>query len=102
MKFNVKNSTNKFKDYEQEQQEEVITNNFFPFVLHITKQYEVTKNYVEQNFELDKQKVLEQCQKEALKKVGKNDIVAKTFDTITEQEDCFVVTSYVEVNFVVC
>ncbi len=102
MKFNIKNSNNTFENFEEEQTEQIISNNFFPFVLHVKKQYEVTKSYVEQNFELDKQKVLKQCQKEAQKRVDKNQEVVKTFDTILEQEDCFVVTSYVEVNFAVC
>lgn len=98
IKYPIKSNKNEFAFFEEEIQEDLIKNNFLPFKMYTTTYYEVTKQIVDQNFELDKQKILEKCQKQAYSKVVDTSLVSNIFDTITEENDCFVVTSYVEIN----
>ena len=95
--FPVKCQKNNFELYEEEEKEVVLMNNFLPFKMLVTTQYEITKQMVEQNFENDKEIVLERCQKNAYAQVKNGDHITKIFDTISEEKDCFVVTSYIEV-----
>lgn len=99
MKFPVKNQKNKFEFFEEEFKEVPIKNNFLPFKLFVNTQYEVTKEIVEQNFENDKQMIIERCQKKAYEGVKTYDQITNTFETISEEKDCFVITSYIEVSF---
>ncbi len=100
MKFNVKNRPNTFEYFEEESKKSIITkNNFLPFYMNTTTFYEIQKEKILQNFDQDKQNVIDRCQKLAYKKVNENETVTRIFETITEEEDRFIVTSYVEVVF---
>ena len=100
MKFNVKNNKINFENYEEETKEILLTkNNFLPFKHHVSTYYEVVATQTTQDFEKDKQNVIERCQKNAYKQVSSKEEVTNIFDIITEQEDRYIVTSYVEVIF---
>ena len=100
MKFNSKNNKINFENYEEETKEILLTkNNFLPFKHHVSTYYEVVATQTTQDFEKDKQNVIERCQKNAYKQVSSKEEVTNIFDIITEQEDRYIVTSYVEVIF---
>lgn len=99
MNFNVKSQTNSFENFEEETKEVLLKNNFLPFKLTVVTQYEVTSQFVQQDFESDKKNILESCQKKAYAFLKDSDVISNTFDVISEEKDCFVVTSYIEVNF---
>lgn len=98
VKYPIKNIKNEFEFFEEELKETEIKNNFLPFKMYTTTYYEITKQVVEQDFEKDRQKILEKCQKQAYSKVVDTSLISNMFDTITEEKDCFVITSYIEVN----
>lgn len=98
VKYPIKNTKNEFEFFEEELKETEIKNNFLPFKMYTTTYYEITKQVVEQDFEKDRQKILEKCQKQAYSKVVDTSLISNMFDTITEEKDCFVITSYIEVN----
>lgn len=98
VKYPIKNTKNEFEFFEEELKETEIKNNFLPFKMYTTTYYEITKQVVEQDFEKDRQKILEKCQKQAYSKVVNTSLISNIFDTITEEKDCFVITSYIEVN----
>ena len=99
MKFPIKNQQNNFEFFEEEENEVTIKNNFLPFKMYVKTQYEVTKQMIAQNFEADKQIVVERCQKKAYESVKNGDEITNIFDVISEEKNCYVVTSYIEVCF---
>ena len=99
MKFEVRNPDITFERYEEEQVEKTITNNFLPFKMFQTTYFEVTTEKITQDFEKDRQSVIDRCRSKAYESVLENEIVANIFDVIEEEKDYFSVTSYVEVNF---
>ena len=99
MTFDVKNQSCDFDDFEEETKEVILSNNFLPFKMIVKTKFEVTREMVAQNFEEQKESILSECQKQAYKQVLDGEVVAKMFDTITEEKDEYIVTSYVEVNF---
>ena len=97
--FPVKTAQNTFEYYEIEQKNNaVFNNNFLPFYLSTTTYYETTKQLITQNFEQDKQSVLNRLQKEVIDSVPTEFTISKTFDTITETDKAFVVTYYAQVD----
>ena len=99
MNFNVKSQKNQFENFEEETNVVLLKNSFLPFKMTVTTQYEVIIQTVEQDFEKDKQQVVENCQKNAYSFVKQSDVITQVFDEISEEKDCFIVTSYVEVIF---
>ena len=99
MKFGIKNKKNTFECYETETFETSLKNNFLPLKIFTTIHYEATTQIVTQNFEEDKAQIVSNCQKNASKQVEDDEIVTNIFDVISEEEDRFIVTSYVEVVF---
>lgn len=100
MKFDVKNNQNEFENFETEQTTTLLSNNnFLPVYLNTTTFFETTSEMIFQNFEQDKSAVLERCQSLAYSKVQNGETVTKVFDVIEQEQDSFVVTSYVEVVF---
>ena len=98
-KFQTKQAKHCFENFETEQKDcYVFCNNLLPIKYVLTTYYEITFEKLVQNFENDKQKIVEECEQNATKKVGQNQIISKVFTVIDEQTDCFVVTSYAEVN----
>lgn len=99
MNFQVKNDNCDFENFEAETSEKYISNNFLPFKMLTTTYFEVTSQFVQQNFDADKQSVVEKCEKNALLQVKSDEVISKTFYVVDEKDDCFIVTSYVEVTF---
>jgi similar to stage IV sporulation protein len=99
MNFNVKSQKNQFENFEEETNVVLLKNSFLPFKMTVTTQYEVIIQTVEQDFEKDKQQLIENCQKNAYSFVKQSDVITQVFDEISEEKDCFIVTSYVEVIF---
>lgn len=98
-KFQTKKANHSFENFETVQKDGYIfDNNLLPIKYILTTYYEITFEKLVQNFEDDKQKIVEQCEQNATKKVPQNQIISKVFTIIDEQTDCFVVTSYAEVN----
>ena len=99
MNFNVKSQKNQFENFEEETNVVLLKNSFLPFKMTVTTQYEVIIQTVEQDIEKDKQQLIENCQKNAYSFVKQSDVITQVFDEISEEKDCFIVTSYVEVIF---
>ena len=97
--FPVRTPEIPFENYVVETSEKYIQNNFLPIKMTTIKYFETTQQKVQQNFDVDKQAVLERCQSKAMSYVSESETVYKTFDVIDEESDRFVVTSYVEVTF---
>lgn len=97
--FPIKTSQITFQNYIEETSEKYIQNNFLPIKMTTTTYFETMPEVVRQDFETDKQSILDRCQTLAGKKVKSNEIISKIFDVVTEEEDKFIVTSYVEVVF---
>lgn len=99
MKFGVTNQKNAFDCYETETYQTNLNNNFLPIKMFTIIHYEATKQTVTQNFENDKEQIISNCQKIASRAVEDDEVVTNIFDIVTEEDDKFVVTSYVEVLF---
>ena len=100
MKFQATNNKINFENYEEDTKEIMLTkNNFLPFKYYVSTYYEVVITKTTQNFDKDKQNVIDRCQKNAYKQVSGKEEVTNIFNIISEQEDKYIVTSYVEVNF---
>ena len=99
MKFNVKQQPITFENFEEETIETIISNNFLPLKMITKTFYEITQITQKQNFELDKQDVLLKTQKQAGRLVENGEQITNIFDVISEEDDCFIITSYVEVLF---
>ena len=97
--FFIKNEKNTFESFDTvESVNPVFKNNILPFYLLTTIYYETTTNYVEQNFERDKQTVLQNLEREVLSEISNDLSIAKTFNTINETQEAFVVTFYAQVD----
>lgn len=97
--FNVKNIKNTFESYDIETNEEyVFNNNFIPIKLVTTTYFETEKSIVQQNFDVDKNKIIELCKQKTLEKVPENLSIVNTFETVLEEEKEFIVTAYVEID----
>ena len=71
-------------------------------VIKTTKTYfEVEVTPVKQDFEKDKESIVQRCKQNAIKSVPQSLKVEKIFETIIEMEDAFVVTVYAEVNITI-
>ena len=93
----IANQTNNFENFEEEVTETLLPNNFLPMKITTKTFFETTLSQKDQNFDADKQSVLQRTQSEAMQKVGKSEQISNVFDVIEETADAFVVTSYVEV-----
>ena len=97
MKFDVKCSKNQFDSFEIETSETMLSNNFLPIKMTTITFFETTLSVIEQNFEKDKEIVLQQTQKLAGGQVKDGEQITNIFDVITENEDEYIITSYVEI-----
>lgn len=102
LKLPISKKQNSFKNFDSEENESyVFVNNILP-VKKITKTFfEVEITPVKQDFEKDKESVVQRCKENAIKSVPQNLKVERTFETIAETEDAFVVTAYAEVNITI-
>ena len=99
MDFVSKTKSQKFDFFETEETTEyAFKNNFLPVKYQKTIFYEVTKALVKQNFEIDRQKVIEQNEKLAFEKLKDDQIVSKIFSQVEEFDDYFLITSFVQVD----
>lgn len=100
MKFPAKNSKINFENYEEDTKQIYLSkNNFLPFKYYVSLFYEIETTQTVQDFAKDRQTVLDRCQKNAYKQVSAKEEVTNIFDIVTEKEDKYIVTSYVEVMF---
>jgi|GEM_PF-3889719 len=98
-KFETKKANNNFENFETEQKESYLFgNNILPVKYVWITYYEVYFEKVVQNFEIDKENIIVECEKNAMQKVVQNQIVSKVFSVVDEQSDCFIVTSYAQVD----
>ena len=98
-KFLIKNSENTFEFFEVEENcNAIFNNNFLPYYLHTTTFFETTKNLVEQNFEADKENIIQNLRQKVIDKIPDNLVINKLFDVINEDENSFIVTSYAEID----
>ena len=97
MKFDVKCSKNQFDSFEIETSETMLSNNFLPIKMTTITFFETTLSVIEQNFEKGKEIVLQQTQKLAGGQVKDGEQITNIFDVITENEDEYIITSYVEI-----
>lgn len=82
------NTKNKFKNFEQSKEEKYLfKNNILPIKRVLTTYYETKPIVVTKKFEDYKQKILEDCYKNARSKVPSNVTITKSFDTINEIQD---------------
>lgn len=102
LKLPISKKQNSFKNFDSEENESyVFVNNILP-VKKITKTFfEVEITPVKQDFEKDKESIVQRCKENAIKSVPQNLKVERTFETIAETEDAFVVTAYAEVNITI-
>jgi sporulation protein YqfD len=99
MNFAVKNNQNTFECFEEETTtSQIFKNNLLPFNLVTTTYYEATKEIVSQNFSAEKDTIIQNLEQKAIQKVPVNLVVSKTFSTVVENENDFVITSYAEVD----
>ena len=97
--FPVKTKQNTFQNFEiEENLNPIFKNNFLPFYMYTTTYFETKIEYQQQNFEADKQTVLDKLKNEVIRSVPKQLTISKTFETITETADAFVVTYYAQVE----
>ncbi len=100
MEFPVKKGNNVFENFEVEENTYFLTDdNFLPLIMTEKIYYEVEKSVVTQNFEADRKDIISNLQRQANMQVKENEVVVKTFETITEDAEKFIITAYVEVEF---
>lgn len=100
MEFPVKKGNNLFENYEVEENTYFLTDdNFLPLTMTEKIYYEVEKNVVTQDFDSEREDIISGLQKQTKMRVKESEMIVKTFETITEDEEKFVITAYVEVLF---
>ena len=86
-----------FSQFEQDEtQKYIFKNNFFPLISKHINYYETENIVVEQDFETNKDKIINDCYEKARKKVVSGLTVSKSFDTINHIDNGYVVSAYFE------
>lgn len=99
MKFNLKNEVNDFEHFDEEITEKyVFKNNLMPCKYTTKNYYETECQIVSQDFEKDKLSLIEKLTSQAVNKVPSEYNIERTFNTITEHENEYVVTCYAEIE----